>query len=132
MGRLLNPGLGELADRLTILELKLGHAPPGVAVEHFREEHAQVQMRIDNLLKYVRERLRIVAAIRNLKAQNAVLWELEDEMAIYARPEDGYTDNIAFAVAAVGVRIWKANQARNRIIAEINALAGTPRGAEKF
>ena len=129
MGRLLNPGLGELADRLTILELKLGHAPPGVAVEHFREEHAQVQMRIDNPLKYVRERLRIVAAIRNLKAQNAVLWELEDRMA--ASAPDIHAQDYR-EVAILGVDIWKANRARNRIIAEINALAGTPRGAEKF
>lgn len=129
MGRLLNPGLGELADRLTILELKLGHAPAGMDVEHFRAEHAQVQMRIDNLLKHVQQRLLIVAHVRQLKAQNAVLWELEDRMATAAK--DVHAQDYR-EVAVLGTDIWRANQIRNQVIAEINALAGTPRGAEKF
>lgn len=135
MGRLLNPGIGELVDRLTILTLKCAHAPLDSDPSHFHTELAEVQMRVDRFLSAHPEapERRIQAKVAELRTINTQLWQLEDKMAAYARPTYVIVDaRKAQTIAEIGMTIWRANQLRNVTIGEINALAGTVRGPEKL
>jgi hypothetical protein len=135
MGRLLNPGLGEMADRLTILELKCVRAPLNSDPSHFHQELAQVQMRVDTFLREHPEvpEARTRAKMAELRQINDQLWQLEDKMAEYARPTYVIVDvRKAQTIAEIGMTIWRANQLRNVTIGEINELAGTVRGPEKL
>lgn len=126
MGRLIDPGIGELVDRLTILRLKLLHAPQDVATSHFQSEEAQIQMRLDALGHPASDDV-LVAQVQLLQ-QNAQLWRLEDRMAEYV----AHPDNDDRAVAMTAIAIWRANRRRNALIQQINTLAGTVRGPEKL
>jgi len=127
VGRLINPGLGELADRYTILRLKIAHAPR-LENMHFHTEQANVLTRMERHPVYRAVPLREL--LTALQGTNNKLWELEDEMARYAQTEV-HPDNLT-AVAHLGIKIWHANRDRNTLIREINALAGTDVGPEKF
>lgn len=131
MGRLLNPGLGELVDRLTILQLKVLHAPAGAATSHLSAERAQIQMRLD-AAGWPRNDKAVVLGAELLQC-NAQLWELEDCMERYA----GYANLADHPVsqddcATVGVTIWRQNRRRNGLIQRLNELAGTYAGPEKL
>lgn len=136
MGRLLNPRLGELLDRLTILRLKILHGAPqpgSGALDHFRMEEAQINMLLDRM-GYPNDNDVLLCAVK-LQQCNAKLWELEDEMAEFSKVDgwgDKYTDNVAFAIANTAVEIWRMNQERNRLIYEINQLTGDKSGPEKL
>lgn len=129
MGRLIDPGVGELVDRLTILRLKILHgaATPGLC-DRFLPEESQVQMRLDRMGHPTSEDTRLLAL--KLQQVNAKLWHLEDLMAAFAK-EDAWLQNKA-GCAATAVDIWRMNRERNALIHEINLAAGTPRSAEKF
>lgn len=138
MGRLLNPGLGELADRFTILLLKILHAGRR-PVAHFHAEMAQVQMQMERVAAQHTDSngpglsmQAIETAIQELRAKNTELWNLEDTMAGYVRAKPWWDGTVPYQVAETGVAIWKANQERNQIIQEINRLAGTDYGPEKL
>lgn len=127
MGRLLNPGVGELVDRLTILQLKIRHGAPqpgSGALDHFRDEEAQINM----LLNRMRWPSSDHAMVLSMKLQqcNAQLWELEDQLAQYAQQGSGTPDDCG-RCANIAVNIWRANRARNTLIHRLNVLAG---GAE--
>lgn len=128
MGRLLRPGVGEIADRCTILTLKCTRAPEGTDVTHFREELVQLRMRLDQVA--ITEELR--QQIARLTQVNTALWEAEDRMAEHAADFDQTDIRAVVTCAAIGVYIWQTNRERNQIIAEINRLAGTDRGPEKL
>lgn len=133
MGRLLHPGIGEYADRLTILQLKCERAPRDASTEHFERERAEIQMRVDTWQDAHREvdAARLTELTRQLRLVNTTLWELEDQMADHAR-YGGLTPTTSAEIADVGIEIWRTNQRRNQIIDEINHVAGTDRGREKF
>lgn len=135
MGRLLNPGLGELVDRLTILRLKILHAPDPRDTMHFHTEQAQVQMLIDRVHQGLHVPLethtKLGTYTADLHMVNRKLWALEDRMAQYAQSRLYYEDHLA-DVGDLGISIWHANRDRNTLIREINALAGTDVGPEKL
>jgi hypothetical protein len=125
VGRLLNPGLGELADRYTILQLKILHGDP-TNVQHFHAEQAQVLMTMERHASLNSDQVR--SLIVYLRTVNGELWTLEDQMAVYAKAL--LVDPPV--VAALGMTIWKLNQERNQLIQRINVAAGTDAGPEKF
>ena len=140
MGRLLNPGAGDLADRLTILMLKLQYANLNADTTHLHAEQAQVQMLLERQLgitlvtHWAEIRVTCWAEIAQLARLNRQLWELEDRMAEIAdttAPRRPRTWD-AEVVAEIGIQIWRANRARNAQITRINELAGTVRGEEKL
>ena len=126
MGRLLNPGLGELADRYTILQLKITKAPADKTA-HFIEEQAQVLMRMERYMPFADSEA-MDARFAALRQINTDLWVCEDQMAVYATAL--LVDPPP--VAVLGMEIWKLNQHRNQVIQQINYAAGTDRGPEKF
>lgn len=131
MGRLLNPGLGELADRYTILQLKIEHAPDRRNTAHFHTEQAQVLMHMERHGADVLNTPKVRTALGRLSGVNGQLWDYEDRMARYATVDHLRHDD-PHQVANVAVEIWRLNRQRNELIAEINTLAGTDRGPEKL
>lgn len=121
MSRLLDPGLGEITDRLTILALKILHGEAaGKDVAHFVRER-------NGLLTKVR------AATVNgswfeqalaLGAVNAALWQRTDEQRSYLGLEK-LTQVVEWQSAALcGIAIMRLNDERARLVASINAQVG--------
>lgn len=135
MGRLLNPGLGELADRFTILQLKVFHGDPR-KTSHFHTEQAQILMTMERQYAGILDGSAVQAQINTLREANKLIWRLEDRMAEYAKKyttgAEPVTEADVRACAAVAVDIWGANQDRNLRIDELNRLAGAFQGPEKL
>lgn len=125
MGRLLNPGLGELADRFTILQLKILHALPD-RTAHFRQEQAQIQMTLERKFAGVP----YANLLDALLSTNRRLWQYEDRMATFAA--SAIDEFQCRDIALLAVNIYITNQERNRVIGELNHLGGTFHGPEKL
>lgn len=128
MGRLLNPGVGELIDRLSILRLKILHSTEHQT--HFETEKAQISMLLDRMGLPTDEHL--LQVCERLHLSNARLWQFEDQMAKYVRTQRQWDGTDPYVVAELGVEIWKMNRTRNAFIREINERAGTYTGPEKL
>jgi len=115
--------VGELVDKITILELKLSHATDPRALEH-------VQHELDQLLQLL-EQHHLVDAVAELRAQlkdvNAELWDTE---SFKRRCEREQTFLDGFVVAARNVYI--KNDVRARLKRQINDLCNSNIVEEKI
>lgn len=116
MGKLLDPGIGEICDRLSILSLKIVHGRlAGKAVAHFEAER-------DGLERVRQEAPRQIAVnVLELAAVNAALWQYTD--VLRAANDNGSCEEAL--VARMGIAILQLNDHRAQIVAAINAAAGT-------
>lgn len=128
--RLMEPGMGELLDRLSILELKLAHG----GEDHFAAEREQVltaaSTLMDSLDAPARPWGRLLVKYAQLAAVNAALWQGEDELrdmrTCLGNPE---------AVTASGFlahKIQALNDRRSELAREIGKLVGEPDRKEKL
>ena len=115
--------VGELVDKITILELKLTHATDPRAIEH-------VQHELNQLLQLLTQH-QLVDAVAELRAQlkdiNAQLWDTEN---FKRRCEREQTFLDGFVVAARNVYI--KNDQRARIKRQINDLCNSSIVEEKI
>ena len=115
--------VGELVDKITILELKITHATDPRALEH-------VQHELDQLLKLL-EQHQLIDTVAELRAQlkdiNAELWDTE---SFKRRCEREQTFLDGFVVAARNVYI--KNDVRARIKRQINDLCNSNIVEEKI
>jgi len=129
--RLINPGAGEVADRFTVVALKIlfGEAA-GKDVGHFRNEQVVLLTKLNS-----REVGPWLGQLVELSAVNAALWHAEDDLRAY-RPLDAIpaTNTIEFyrAVVQLAFRIQELNDHRARLVGEINKAAGDDTGREKL
>ena len=126
--RLVNPGAGEISDRLTILTLKILH---GVEQEkdtaHFEKERTtlltMIHSRTLNALWF--------DAMLELGGINAMLWHAEDDLRIlrqqYERQQLVDTD----AVVLIAFRLQRLNDQRAALVQQINKDAGDSVTQEK-
>lgn len=126
MGKLHEPGPGEILDRLTILALKIVHGKlVGVDGRHWGAEFTALEERYGQK----------VDALLSLAAVNAALWQAEDTMrevrAHYgaAGHDRTFTDRHA---ADVGMRIQQLNDRRAELVTLINTDAGRTDPPEKL
>ena len=137
MSRLMQPGLGELADRLSILALKILHTPPE-ANSHFHAEQALCQHAFDYTMKELgwsptTTPEAVLMQMRCLRGANVELWKMEDQMARYATNVVVHPSRQTIErIAELGLNIWRHNRERNDRIREINRLAGMDHGPEKL
>lgn len=128
MSRLINPGAGDLSDRLTILALKrLIGEEQGKPTDHWR--HEQVA-----LLSQICARTLNGAwfeDVLDLAAVNATLWHAEDELRDWRKRTVSYPDEGALIVN-LAFRIQTLNDRRANLIAAINKKAGDELGSEKL
>jgi len=124
--RLVNPGVGEVTDRLTILALKILHrGAEGKPTKHFEDERNAllVQIRARTLNGSWFEQ------VLQLGATNAATWYAEDALRALrdARP----TDDLLQQAGTVAFRIQELNDQRAAVVETINKLAGDHTGSEK-
>ena len=147
--RLINPGLGEVADRLTILALKIAHASEAAIdpAHYVNERNALLVLLRGTSLDTdgVRERLFDLAAV------NACLWHAEDDLRALRRDADDYlpglrdegrspaalaaarqsVNDVYLMIGPLAVRIQTLNDQRADLVRALNKLAGTDLGPEK-
>ena len=122
--RLINYGLGEITDRLSILSLKkLFGEQAGRDIAHWRNEQTA-------LLVQTRNRTLNLELSLELAAVNAALWHKEDELRAYRR--HGGTVVPAVAIVSCAFRIQELNDQRAALVHKINELAGDASAAEKL
>jgi hypothetical protein len=134
MSRLMNPGIGDYLDRLTILELKVQYGnAAGKNVEHFERERGQVLGKINGSTRVQTEMLTALAVV------NARLWQAEDQLREYRRnPQEllSVTNAVTLPqlveVRNLAFRIQDMNDHRAALIRQINAHSGDDQGPEKL
>lgn len=127
--RLINPGAGEISDRLCILALKIvAGGDAGKDVGHFITEQAA-------LLTAIRTRTlngKWFEAVLALAAVNAFLWQAEDELRAWRAPQQAYGPSAMEAIRVVAFRIQALNDRRAVLVQQINQEAGDPADKEKL
>ncbi len=132
MGRLINIGAGDVADRLTVLSLKLQHADAaGKPADHFRNEQVALATKLkagNGIAAYLDELLELATV-------NGLLWRAEDELranrTIAAECKGGEPFSWQ-AVGAIAFRIQALNDRRAALVEAINQKTGEARGLEKL
>ena len=116
MTRLINFGLGEIIDRLTILGLKIAHLPSNDATAFETERRQLISMIPPNTADTIPE-------WADLAQVNNALWQAEDKMRAY-RERPQLTTHDLFDVAALGMQCQALNDDRAQLIASINQSQG--------
>ena len=124
--KLVNFGVGEISDRLSILALKiLFGQEAGKDVSHFEKEWAvlltQITARTLNA--------RCFEDVLKLAAVNAAIWHAEDDLR--QMRTDGGGVGIFEDAGHLGFRLQELNDRRAELIEAINKEAGDHIGAEK-
>lgn len=129
MSRIINPGAGDYADRLTILTLKILYGEAQKKdIKHFRDERNAILVKLTTF-----DRGPWLEPLLDLAGVNAALWQAEDELRTY-RDVYGTTAQrlpMDAKVAQLALRIQALNDQRAALVATINQKAGDPRGEEK-
>lgn len=113
--------IGELFDKITILELKQANTEDPAKLRNIRhelDELRQLRPPITPLLSKL---------IVELKAVNQILWDAEDQIRVYMREgryEQGFT--------AATRQAHETNDKRNKIKREINNITGSAIVEEKL
>ncbi len=138
MGRLINTGMGEVSDRLSILALKiLNGSEQGKDVSPFEIERAA-------LLSQIRSRTlnaKWFELVLELAAVNATIWHAEDDLralrsdltalAETAANEQGRA-RVEGTVTALAFRTQRLNDRRAELVGLINRDAGDSSPSEKL
>ena len=125
MSRLVNFGLGEICDRVSILSLKILHGESkSVDTQHFSQERAALMVKL-----VARESGRWVEHLCDLAAVNAAIWQAEDEIrgrreAITREQDEGVLAEHHYCAGTLGLKIATLNDRRASLVAAINALVG--------
>lgn len=132
MSRLINFGLGEICDRISILALKILHGEgKSVDVQHFRQERAALMVKV-----VTRENGRWIEYFTDLAAVNAAIWYAEDMIrgrreAITRCEDEGELAEHHYQAGALGLQIATLNDKRAQLIQQINAFVGDDKAVEK-
>ena len=112
--------LGELIDKITILDIKVQHLK-GLALENVINERTALEETLDALDLQVDP-----ALIQSLKQVNSELWHIEDEIREKEHIKDFGDDFIQLARS-----VYKINDHRSAIKKEINVTYGSTLTEEK-
>lgn len=127
--RLVNVGAGEIADRLTILALKVAHGQQaGKDVEHFIKERNALLVQFKSAAPDGG-----MEQLFELAAVNAMLWYAEDRLRAHRNTglerlrveEQADVVTCAFSIQSL-------NDQRADLVWTLNKLAGTDLGREKL
>ena len=127
--RLINPGPGEYADRLSILALKIAYGTDqGRSVDHFQKEWAVI------LPKLTAGSLHgpFLETYTQLVVVNARLWRAEDALRGWREGRPGLTESDTAQIIACAFGIQALNDERARLVQLINQATGNHVGEEKL
>lgn len=131
MSRLVNYGLGEVADRLSILSLKIAHGiEQSKSVEHFVQEQGVLQVELRTRGGSTNG---WIGLIIDLTVVNARLWQAEDQIrADHRVVGQGYLVDDADRIIRCAFLIADLNDRRAALVRQINQLTGDAAGPEKL
>ncbi|QBR72865.1 hypothetical protein CU048_11115 [Beijerinckiaceae bacterium] len=107
-------GPGELIDRITILEIKLENIRDQAKLVNIRHEY---ELSLATFRKEIAETAELMRLTAELKAVNAELWRIEDE--IRAQERAGAFGETFVAIAR---SVYRTNDRRAKIKRKINDL----------
>ena len=119
--RLMNPGLGEYLDRLSILELKLAHS----GGQHFGEERMEILQKLFGEVGGSLSR-EVFVLYSMLAAVNAAIWQAEDELRV-VRAKAGSVDEEQRATtraAFLGMYLQTMNDKRAELVHRLSVGGG--------
>jgi hypothetical protein len=105
---------GELIDKMTILEVKLGHMSDPAKLANVRREHDMIAQ---TFRENVADTPALAKLIVELKAANLALWTIEDDIRDHERKGDFGESFVALARS-----IYRINDERAAIKRRINVL----------
>ncbi len=115
--------VGELIDKITILEIKLEKITDEGKLVHIRKEHGLLTTRRDEAV----ERSDALDGLtRDIERVNNALWDVEDELRDMEQAGD-FGDIFVEKARAV----YKTNDERTRIKTRINDLTGSALSEQK-
>ena len=115
--------VGELIDKITILEIKLEKIDDEAKLVHVRKEHALLTARRDEAVETSEA---LSALTREIEAVNRALWDVEDELRDSERAVDFGAVFVEKARA-----VYKTNDQRARLKTRINDLTGSALSEQK-
>lgn len=115
--------IGELVDKITILEIKKIKIKEKDKLKNINKEHKYLKV---ILRKKVKINKKIKDEIKNLKKINSMLWQIEDSKRL---AEKNKKFDAAFIKNARNVYIY--NDKRAKIKSDINSLTGSQIVEEK-
>lgn len=132
--RLINYGLGEVLDRLTILELKRSYV-----VDHQQSAEGFDRERGQLLPQALSRQIggKVFEGLLELATVNARLWQGEDALRGYREAMDGRLDDAGQwgtelrEVVRLAFRIQEWNDRRAALVRQINFAAGDDASQEK-
>lgn len=125
MSRLVNFGLGEICDRVSILALKILYGEERkLDVTHFRNERNVLVTKL-----IARDAGRWIEYYTDLAAVNAALWHCEDFIrarreAISREEDEGTVAEHRHAAGLLGLQIATLNDHRAGLVTAINECVG--------
>jgi hypothetical protein len=122
--RVLNPGPGELYDRLSVLKLKIEFGKQrGVNVDEWENEEYEILQTIVG-----RDNPKDEELIAQLDAVNRNIWVAIDAQKGFAKLDLTIVEEAKLReIAALGLNVMEQNDIRAKLIGEINALYGIER-----
>lgn len=130
--KLLDYGLGEVLDRLSILALKISYAQDqDRPIDHFMRERSKLLVQAAT-----RTTGKVFECYAELAVVNARIWQDEDSLRgmrkLAGAAVDGrLTANETDAVIATAFELQQLNDRRAALIAEINRTVGDDAGGEE-
>jgi len=114
MALLVEISVGELIDKITILEIKLANIDDGAKRANIEREYAAL---IDAFQREIEANEAIASLGRELKAVNAELWRIEDDIRAQERAQTFGAKFIELARS-----VYQTNDRRAQLKREINIL----------
>lgn len=117
---LFKPTPGEIVDRMSILELKIdNYRAKGIQPNGLAEELVLCQEALSKLAAQclVAEGFaKCQAKVEALEHVNRTIWKLVDQIHSFDEP--------CLAAAKIGIRIYRENDLRSKLMGEINSMLG--------
>ena len=128
---LLEPTLGEIVDRITILELKKAHCSNADTLSQLNEECSRLELELEERIRKssgpvspVRGHLELAFIV--LRYVNKQIWGMEDEIRRHTLKDVLRLESVHETrhVAALGIRIAEANDTRAGVVLGLDKLVG--------
>lgn len=136
--RLFDPSIGEIADRMTILELKIAAAKTKEKPHtHWKKEYDECEAALDaKTTIFVEEaKIKMEKFYSDLRIVNTKLWDLEDRIRVYVGREvlgNTFNDAEKEDIILIALQIPYFNDRRAHLVGDLNALEGKDTGTEKL
>ena len=109
--------VGELIDKITILQIKQDEFEDEVKLANVRNELRELNKLAAEL------NVNVVKEMSELRKVNAIIWANEDDARQF--PSDNWTAVDAFDIATIAMATYEANTRRAQIKKQINEKCGS-------